>query len=55
VAARDLAPGTVVAATDLTWMRPRDGLAPGDEGLLVGRRVQRAVARGEAISEAHLA
>lgn len=55
VAARDLPPGTVVEAADLTWMRPRDGLAPGQEALLVGRRLERAVGRGEAILEAHLA
>jgi N,N'-diacetyllegionaminate synthase len=55
VAARDLAAGTVVADADLTWMRPRDGLAPGQEAVLVGRRLERAVARGEAIREEHLA
>ncbi len=36
-------------------MRPRDGLAPGQEAALVGRPLGRAVARGEAILEEHLA
>lgn len=55
VAARDLPEGTTLAEADLTWMRPRDGLAPGSEAELVGRRLGRAVARGEAILEEHLA
>jgi len=55
VAARDLEAGTVVTAADLTWMRPRDGLPPGQEALLVGQRLRRAVARGDAILQEHLA
>lgn len=55
VAARDLAAGGVIAEADLTWMRPRDGLPPGQEALLIGQRLRRAVARGEAILEEHLA
>lgn len=51
VAAHDLEAGTVLAAGDLTWMRPRDGLAPGQEGSLVGRPLKRAVAHGEPILE----
>jgi N,N'-diacetyllegionaminate synthase len=54
VAARDLAAGSVIAEEDLTWMRPRDGLPPGHESALVGRRLGRGVARGEAILEEHL-
>jgi sialic acid synthase SpsE len=55
VAARDLEAGTVIVDADLTWMRPRDGLAPGHEALLVGQRLGRPVARGEAILQEHLA
>ena len=51
VAARDLEAGAVLTAGDLTWMRPRDGLAPGQEGSLVGRPLRRAVAHGEPIVE----
>ncbi len=49
VAARELAAGECITPADLTWMRPRDGLAPGQENLVVGRRVARAVAFGESI------
>jgi N-acetylneuraminate synthase/N,N'-diacetyllegionaminate synthase len=49
VAARDLAPGTVIALADLTWLRPRRGLSPGREGELIGRRLAAAVRCGEAI------
>jgi N,N'-diacetyllegionaminate synthase len=47
VAARDLAAGHVVARGDLTWLRPRDGLAPGQEDRLVGGRLRHAVAASE--------
>jgi len=49
VAAGDLAAGHVIELGDLTWMRPRDGLAPGQEDELVGRSLRRAVAHGESI------
>jgi N,N'-diacetyllegionaminate synthase len=49
VAARELAPGERITSADLTWMRPRDGLAPGQEDLVVGHCVARAVAFGESI------
>jgi sialic acid synthase SpsE len=42
----DLAPGTVLAAEHLTWVRPRAGLAPGEEDRLLGRRLKMAVADG---------
>ena len=42
-AARDLPAGHVLAADDLTWLRPGGGVAPGDEGALLGRG---AAARG---------
>jgi N,N'-diacetyllegionaminate synthase len=45
-ASHDLAPGTILSAADLTWVRPRAGLAPGQEDRLVGRRLVVAVARG---------
>jgi sialic acid synthase SpsE len=47
VAARDLDPGHRLTLADLTWIRPADGLAPGDEQLLLGRRLRRSFAFGE--------
>lgn len=48
-AARDLPRGHVVAFEDLAWLRPRDGLAPGQEELLVGRTLRREVPMGDSI------
>ena len=31
----------------LAWLRPAGGVAPGDEALLIGRTLSRAVAAGE--------
>jgi N,N'-diacetyllegionaminate synthase len=49
MAARDLAAGAVIAAADLTWLRPRAGLRPGEEASLVGRTLAVAVRGGEPI------
>ena len=54
MAARDLAPGTVIDKADLTWLRPRRGLAPGRETELVGRTLATTVRRGEPILPEHL-
>lgn len=43
----DLDAGHVLGVGDLVWTRPADGLRPGEEGLLLGRRLRRAVAAGE--------
>jgi sialic acid synthase SpsE len=53
-AARDLDPGTIVSAADLIGVRPRAGLAPGAEDLLIGRRLTAAVPRGAAVLPEHL-
>ena len=50
VAARDLPAGTTLRRDDLTWLRPRAGLAPGAEGELVNRRLRRAKGFGEPIT-----
>ena len=54
-AAHDLAPGTVLGLADLTWVRPRAGLAPGQENRLIGKRLIVAVPRGAPILPAHCA
>jgi sialic acid synthase SpsE len=50
VAARDLKRGTTVQAADLKWIRPGDGLRPGNEGQLIGKRVKRDMHEDDAIS-----
>lgn len=54
VAAADLAAGHVLTRADLGWMRPAGGLAPGREDEVVGRRLSKALAQGEAIVQAGL-
>jgi N-acetylneuraminate synthase/N,N'-diacetyllegionaminate synthase len=54
-AARDLAAGHVLAAGDLTWLRPGGGVAPGGEGALLGRALSRDVAAGAPVAPADLA
>jgi N-acetylneuraminate synthase/N,N'-diacetyllegionaminate synthase len=54
VAARDLPAGTVLAREHLDWLRPRRGLAPGREHLVLGRRLRRALRRGQPITPAEV-
>jgi sialic acid synthase SpsE len=49
-AARDLKSGTVIQMGDLKWIRPGDGLRPGSEGKLIGRRLTRDLREDDAIS-----
>lgn len=51
VAARPLEPGRILTADDLTWMRPRDAVRPGEEWRLLGRATGRALERGEPLLE----
>lgn len=49
VAARDLKAGATLTAADLKWIRPGDGLRPGNEGQLIGRALQRDVREDEEV------
>ncbi len=49
VAARRMNRGEIIGWGDLTWIRPRDGLPPGNEHLLEGKRLVRAIDCGEPI------
>jgi sialic acid synthase SpsE len=53
-AARDLDAGHLLAFEDLTWIRPANGLAPGNEHLLVGRTLARDVSFGEPLTTAEV-
>ncbi|HWC77976.1 MAG TPA: N-acetylneuraminate synthase family protein [Blastocatellia bacterium] len=55
VARRDLSGGTLLSWDDIAWMRPADGLAPGDESLIIGKRLGYAVREGDPITLEHLA
>lgn len=50
VAAADLPAGHRLALENLLWMRPGDGLPPGEETRLVGRTLKRAVPLGQPIT-----
>lgn len=45
-AARDLAPGEVLAAADVAYARPGDGIPADMDRLVIGRTVRKAVAKG---------
>jgi len=51
-AARDLPAGHLVEMDDLMWIRPGSGMAPGDEELIVGRRLSRSVKKAELFDDA---
>lgn len=53
-AARDLPEGAVLTARDLTALRPAHGVAPRDMPAVVGRRLRRALRRGDPILHADL-
>jgi sialic acid synthase SpsE len=50
-AATDLAAGHVLQGSDLIWLRPGTGLAPGQEHRLTGRSLVHAVKAGTLLSE----
>ena len=50
VASRDASRGHVVRQEDLTWVRPGGGLPPGNEHVLVGKRLNRDVCVGDLLS-----
>lgn len=50
VAARKLDSGHLIEADDISWTRPGEGIAPGNEPMVVGRRLKRALETGEMIS-----
>ncbi len=52
-AARDLAPGTVLAASDIVLKRPADGLSPSADP--TGRRLTRAIAADQPVHDLDLA
>jgi N,N'-diacetyllegionaminate synthase len=54
-AARTLAAGHVVEASDLTWLRPGGGLPPGQEAVVIGRALVRPVSAGEQVLAADVA
>lgn len=54
-AKHDLNPGTIINLDDLIWIRPAGGLTPGQEHLVVGRRIEKFIKSGQQIIPAMLA
>jgi sialic acid synthase SpsE len=52
-ARRDLAAGHILAAEDLSWLRPGTGIAVGDEPRVIGRTLRSAVVAGELLAPEH--
>ncbi len=52
VAAQDIPQGAMLEEADITWMRPRDGMRPGEESRLIGRTLTRTRHRGQSLLEA---
>ena len=50
VAKRNLAKGTVIEWNDISWIRPAEGLSPGQEHLVVGKALARTVKMGELLT-----
>lgn len=46
VARRNLSAGSRIELTDLDWVRPADGLAPGEEDKVVGKTLKRDIPKG---------
>jgi sialic acid synthase SpsE len=53
-AARDLPAGHLLHSEDLIALRPATGIAPGSLGLVLGRPLTQSLAKGTALTEAHL-
>jgi N,N'-diacetyllegionaminate synthase len=53
-AGRDLPAGTVLSFSDLTWVRPGGGIAPGKEQEVLGKTLKRTFNQGEIFSHADL-
>ena len=50
VAGKDLDEDTVLTLDDISWVRPGGGLAPGNEEMVLGKRLKVKVAAGELIT-----
>lgn len=51
VAAKDISAGATIDWKDITWTRPAGGVAPGDESLLLGKKLRRSMSAGEMITQ----
>lgn len=50
---RKMERGDIVSKEDLCWLRPRNGFRPGEEGLVVGQTLVKAIEEGEIFTPSH--
>ncbi|HWP95228.1 MAG TPA: N-acetylneuraminate synthase family protein [Syntrophomonadaceae bacterium] len=50
VSRRDLPAGKILSGNDITWVRPAGGIAPGNESLLLGKEIKKAVSKGQMLT-----
>ena len=44
---RDLKKNSIISSDDLTWVRPGEGISPGNEHLLVGKKLKNNIKQGQ--------
>lgn len=54
-AARDLNSGDIIGPADIMWIRPGNGYRPGEEKLVLGRKLSARMERGDVFQETHFA
>lgn len=50
---RDIHTGETISIADICWVRPRKGLKPGEENLIIGRKLSSPIYEGEFFSLKH--
>ena len=50
---RDIPIGETISISDICWVRPRNGLIPGDEHLIIGKKLSSPIYEGEFFSLKH--
>jgi N,N'-diacetyllegionaminate synthase len=50
---RNMESGEIVSKGDLCWLRPRNGFRPGEEDLVVGRKLVAPIKEGESFNPSH--
>ena len=53
VSIRDIGAGETISMSDISWVRPRIGLKPGEENLILGKKLSRSIKNGEFFSTKH--
>ena len=50
---RDISKGETISISDISWVRPRNGLMPGEEHLIIGKKLSSPIYEGEFFSLTH--